>query len=285
VNPQEFSAQVAADVARALAEDVRGGDLTASLIDPARMARATILCREDAVICGQPWAQETLRLLCPSAQAHWHLHDGQRCEPNQVVVTIDGPARELLTAERTMLNFMQALSAVATKTAHYVSVVQGTKAAIVDTRKTLPGLRMAQKYAVKCGGGVNHRIGLFDAVLIKENHIAAAGGISAAVAQAQRVAEQASFIEVEVETLKQLEEALSVGVKMVLLDNMPPQTIREAVRITAGRAILEVSGNVNLDTLRTYAECGVDRISIGGLTKDVKAVDFSMRFADKPVEA
>jgi nicotinate-nucleotide pyrophosphorylase (carboxylating) len=249
------------------------------------MARATILCREDAVICGQPWAQETLRLLCPSAVAHWHLHDGQRCEPNQVVVTIDGSARELLTAERTMLNFMQALSAVATKTAHYVSVVQGTKAAIVDTRKTLPGLRMAQKYAVKCGGGVNHRIGLFDAVLIKENHIAAAGGITAAVAQAQRVAEQASFIEVEVETLKQLEEALSVGVKMVLLDNMPPETIREAVRITAGRAILEVSGNVNLDTLRTYAECGVDRISIGGLTKDVKAVDFSMRFTDKPVEA
>jgi nicotinate-nucleotide pyrophosphorylase (carboxylating) len=285
VNPQEFSAQVASDVARALAEDVRDGDLTASLIDPARMARATIICREDAVICGQPWAQETLRLLCPSAQAHWHLHDGQRCEPNQVVVTIDGPARELLTAERTMLNFMQALSAVATKTAHYVSVVQGTKAAIVDTRKTLPGLRMAQKYAVKCGGGVNHRIGLFDAVLIKENHIAAAGGITAAVAQAQRVAEQASFIEVEVETLKQLEEALGVGVKMVLLDNMPPQTIREAVRITAGRAILEVSGNVNLDTLRSYAECGVDRISIGGLTKDVKAVDFSMRFADKPVEA
>jgi nicotinate-nucleotide pyrophosphorylase (carboxylating) len=285
LNPREFSEQVVADVRRALAEDVRGGDLTASLIDPARMARATIVCREDAVICGQPWAAETLRQLCPVAQAHWHVMDGQRCQPGQVIATIDGPARELLTAERTMLNFMQALSAVATKTAHYTSVVQGTRAAIVDTRKTLPGLRMAQKYAVKCGGGVNHRIGLFDAVLIKENHIAAAGGIAAAVRAAQPLAAQASFIEVEVETLKQLDEALAAGVTMILLDNMSPQTIRDAVRLTAGRAVLEVSGGVNLDTLRTYAECGVDRISIGGLTKDIQAVDFSMRFAEKPVEA
>ncbi|MEK9804599.1 MAG: carboxylating nicotinate-nucleotide diphosphorylase, partial [Curvibacter sp.] len=199
------------------------------------------------------------------------------------VLEITGPARGLLTAERTVLNFLQLLSAVATKTAEYVAAVEGVpgnRARIVDTRKTLPGLRLAQKYAVRCGGGVNHRIGLYDAVLIKENHIAAAGGVSAVLQRAAAVAPTARFVEIEVETLAQLQEALQAGATMVLLDNMDLPTLREAVRLNAGRAILEVSGGVNLGTVRDIAATGVDRISIGALTKDVKAVDFSMRFTE-----
>jgi nicotinate-nucleotide pyrophosphorylase (carboxylating) len=210
----------------------------------------------------------------------WLVTEGQRCARDQVVLEIEGQARSLLTAERTALNFLQLLSAVATKTATYVAAVQGTRAQIVDTRKTLPGLRLAQKYAVKTGGGTNHRIGLYDAVLIKENHIAAAGGVTPVLQAAQRVAAQASFIEIEVETLAQLREALDAGAKMVLLDNMDLATLHEAVRINAGRAILEISGGVTLDTLRGLAETGVDRISIGTLTKDVKATDYSMRLKD-----
>jgi nicotinate-nucleotide pyrophosphorylase (carboxylating) len=284
MNAQDISVHVNDNVARALAEDIGSGDLTASLIDPARQATATIVCREAAVICGQPWVMEVLRRVAPTAQAQWRVADGQRCQPGQTVVQISGAARELLSAERTCLNFLQTLSAVATQTARYVAAVQGTKAAIVDTRKTLPGLRVAEKYAVRCGGGVNHRMGLFDAVLIKENHIAAAGGLTAAFTAAQAVAAQAAFIEVEVETLTQLEEALRAGVTMILLDNMPLDMLHQAVALTQDRAVLEISGGVNLESVRALAETGVDRISIGALTKDIKAVDFSMRFQDRPVE-
>lgn len=271
-----------ADVHRALAEDVGDGDLTAALVDAQRLARARILAREAAVICGRPWVEAALRACDPSASWRWQVEEGQRCEADQVVLTIEGRAQALLTAERTALNFLQLLSAVATKTAVFVEAVRGTRAAIVDTRKTLPGLRRAQKYAVKAGGGVNHRIGLYDAVLIKENHIAAAGGVSAVLRRVQETAPQARFVEIEVETLGQLDEALACGATMILLDNMDIPTLQEAVRRNAGRAILEISGGVNLDTVRALAETGVDRISIGALTKDVKAIDFSMRMEQLP---
>ncbi|MFN9472325.1 carboxylating nicotinate-nucleotide diphosphorylase [Acidovorax sp.] len=281
----EKSADVAAlaraDVARALAEDVGSGDLTAGLIDPARRARARILAREAAVICGTPWVEAALRALDPGVQLTWHVAEGQRCSADQVVLEIEGSARALLSAERTALNFLQLLSAVATKTATYADVVAGTRARIVDTRKTLPGLRLAQKYAVRVGGGTNHRIGLHDAELIEDNHIAAAGGVTAVLhAAQQQVGARAAFIEIEVETLAQLTEALDAGATMVLLDNMPLDMLQEAVRLNAGRAILEISGGVTLDGLRALAETGVDRISIGTLTKDVKATDFSMRLQE-----
>ena len=274
--------QVLLDVARALQEDLGAGDLTASLIDPTRRARARVLARESAVICGAPWVDAALRALDPGVQITWHVAEGQRCETDQVVLEAEGSARALLSAERTALNFLQLLSGVATKTATYVEAVTGTRAKIVDTRKTLPGLRMAQKYAVRVGGGTNHRIGLFDAVLIKENHIAAAGGVTAVLQATQAIAAQAQFIEIEVETLVQLEEALLAGATMVLLDNMDVPMLQEAVRFNAGRAILEISGGVTLPGLRALAETGVDRISIGVLTKDVIATDFSMRLQELP---
>lgn len=285
-SPEALARLAAADVARALAEDVGGdlarGDLTASLVDPERQTRATILAREDAVICGRPWVEAAVRALDPKARLTWHVAEGERCRAEQVVVTMEGGARALLTAERTALNFLQLLSAVATKTATYAQVVRGTRAQIVDTRKTLPGLRLAQKYAVRTGGGSNHRIGLYDAVLIKENHIAAAGGVAAVLraVAASGVAGQASFVEIEVETLDQLREALDAGATMILLDNMDLPALREAVRLNAGRAILEISGGVTLERLRDLAETGVDRISIGTLTKDIQATDFSMRFKE-----
>lgn len=275
----DLRALAAADVARALAEDVGGGDLTAALIDPARPAQARVMARENAVICGTPWVEAAVRALDPAARLTWAVAEGQRCAPDQTVLTIEGRAQALLSAERTALNFLQLLSAVATQTARYVEAVAGTRAAIVDTRKTLPGLRLAQKYAVTTGGGVNHRIGLFDAVLIKENHIAAAGGVAAVLRRVRETAPAARFVEIEVETLAQLDEALDCGATMVLLDNMDLPTLREAVRRNAGRAVLEISGGVNLSTVRALAETGVDRISIGALTKDVKAIDFSMRMA------
>jgi nicotinate-nucleotide pyrophosphorylase (carboxylating) len=275
------------DAQRALTEDVGAdllrGDLTANLIDPAKQAHARILARESAVICGRPWVEAAQALCAPHAKLTWHVSEGQMCSADQVVLEITGPARELLTLERTALNFLQCLSAVATQTRVYVdaiSAVQGNRASIVDTRKTLPGLRLAQKYAVRTGGGVNHRIGLYDAILIKENHIAAAGGVQAVLARAAAVAPQADFVEIEVETLTQLQDALDAGAKMVLLDNMSFEQMRQAVAINAGRAVLEVSGGVNMNTVREIAATGVDRISIGALTKDIKAVDFSMRFAD-----
>ena len=281
----DFSAAALADVARAdaaraLAEDIGAGDLTAALVPEQRRARAKVLARESAVICGAPWVESALRQVDPALHALWLVPEGRHCKADEVVLEIDGPARSLLTVERTALNFLQLLSAVATKTSAYVEAVRGTKASIVDTRKTLPGLRLAQKYAVRTGGGVNHRIGLYDAVLIKENHIAAAGGVTAVLRAAAQVAAQASFIEIEVETLAQLDEALGAGAKMVLLDNMELATLREAVRINAGRAVLEISGGVTLESVRALAETGVDRISIGTLTKDVKAIDFSMRLKE-----
>ncbi len=281
-SPTQLAALARADVTRALQEDVGTGDLTAALVNPLQRARARVLAREAAVICGQPWVEATVLALDPQARIVWHVSEGQRCEPDQVVLVIEGRAQPLLTAERTALNFLQTLSAVATKTAQYVDRVAGTRARIVDTRKTLPGLRLAQKYAVLTGGGANHRLGLYDAVLIKENHIAAAGGVTAVLQRVQQTAPQAQFVQIEVETLAQLQEALDAGARMVLLDNMDLPTLREAVRLNAahaqGGAVLEISGGVNENTVRALAETGVDRISIGALTKDVKAVDFSMRF-------
>ncbi len=275
---EALAALAQADVARALAEDIGTGDLTAGLIDAARQARAQVVARESAVVCGAAWVEATVRQLDPQAQLTWHVKDGERCEAGQVVFEVRGHARALLSAERTALNFLQLLSAVATKTAIYADMVKGTKAVIVDTRKTLPGLRLAQKYAVVAGGGSNHRVGLYDAVLIKENHIAAAGGIAQVLARAAEVAAQADFVQIEVENLDELAQALNAGARMILLDNMSLPDLKEAVRINAGRAVLEISGGVTLDGLRTLAETGVDRISIGTLTKDVRAIDFSMRF-------
>ena len=271
-----------ADVARALAEDVGAGDLTAALVDAARPARVRVLAREAAVICGRPWVDAAVLACDPQAKLTWHVGEGERCARDQVVLHVEGRAQAMLTAERTALNFLQLLSAVASRTAVFVDAVKGTRAAIVDTRKTIPGLRLAQKYAVKTGGGVNHRIGLYDAVLIKENHIAAAGGVAAVLRRVQETSPQARFVEIEVETLEQLDEALACGATMILLDNMDIPTLHEAVRRNAGRAILEISGGVNLDTVRALAETGVDRISIGALTKDVKAIDFSMRMEQLP---
>lgn len=282
-SPEAIKALARADVARALAEDVGAGDLTAGLIDPQRRARARVLVRESAVLCGSAWAAAAVLALDPSATLTWHAAEGERVQADTVVLHMEGQAQALLTAERTALNFLQLLSAVATHTASFVAAiaeVPGNRAVIVDTRKTLPGLRLAQKYAVRAGGGTNHRIGLFDAVLIKENHIAAAGGVTAALQRAQTVAAHAQFVEIEVETLAQLDEALNAGARMVLLDNMTFAQMRQAVALNAGRAVLEVSGGVNMDTVREIAATGVDRISIGALTKDVRATDFSMRFED-----
>lgn len=276
--PADLAELARADVARALVEDVGGGDLTAALVDASRKAKARIVARESAVICGVSWVEAALAACDPHAKLFWRVAEGERCATDQVVLEIEGNAQALLTAERTALNFLQLLSAVATKTAVFVATVAGTRAEIVDTRKTIPGLRLAQKHAVTTGGGVNHRIGLFDAVLIKENHIAAAGGVGAVLRRVAETAPQARFVEIEVETLAQLDEALASGATMVLLDNMDLPTLQEAVRRNAGRAVLEISGGVNLETVRALAETGVDRISIGALTKDVKAIDFSMRF-------
>ncbi len=285
-SPVSIEQLAQSDAARALAEDIAQGDLTAGLIDPACQARARVLARETAVVCGQAWVQAAIRQLDAQAQIVWHVPDGQRCAANQVVFEVQAQAQALLSAERTALNFLQLLSGVATKTARYVEVVAGTAAQIVDTRKTIPGLRLAQKYAVRTGGGTNHRIGLFDAILIKENHIAAAGGIAPVLQRAAAVAAQAAFVQIEVETLEQLGEALDAGAKMVLLDNMGLPTLHEAVRMNqargAKRAILEISGGVTLAGLRALAEVGVDRISIGTLTKDVQSVDYSMRFEALP---
>lgn len=277
-----IAALARADAERALREDAGAGDLTAGLVPVGQRATARVIVRERAVLCGAPWVEAVVHLLDPEARLTWIGAEGARCEAGRTVLEIAGDARALLTAERTALNFMQLLSAVATRTAAHVDAVRGTRAQIVDTRKTLPGLRLAQKYAVRTGGGTNHRIGLYDAVLIKENHIAAAGGVAAALRAAERVAPRARFIEIEVETLGQLDEALANGARMILLDNMDLPALREAVRRNeaAGekRAVLEISGGVTLDGLRALADTGVDRISIGALTKDIKAVDFSMRF-------
>ncbi|VTU24801.1 Nicotinate-nucleotide pyrophosphorylase [carboxylating] [Variovorax sp. PBS-H4] len=283
-SPARIAELAAADGARALREDAGDGDLTAALVPAGSRAHARVLLREPAVLCGSPWVDAVVRQLDPQARIVWHGAEGARCAADQVVLEVEGDARALLTAERTALNFLQLLSAVATRTAAYVEAVRGTRAVIVDTRKTLPGLRLAQKYAVRTGGGTNHRIGLYDAILIKENHIAAAGGVSAALRAAAEAGQRARFVEIEVETLAQLDEALGQGARMVLLDNMDLPTLREAVRrndaAAGARAVLEISGGVTMESVRGLAETGVDRISIGALTKDIKAIDFSMRFQE-----
>ena len=274
----DLASEVERNVAAALSEDVGAGDWTAMLTPEGQRARATIVCRGKAVLCGTAWAEACFRKLDPNARIEWQAKDGQELVAGARVCGIEGATRALLTGERTALNFLQTLSAVATQTRQYVEAVAGTRAKIVDTRKTIPGLRLAQKYAVRTGGGVNHRLGLYDGMLIKENHIAAAGGVARALHAARKVAPAGVWIQIEVETLGQLEEALAGGATMILLDNMTPDMMREAVGITAGRAELEASGGITLATVREIAETGVDRISIGGLTKDVKAVDLSMRF-------
>src|SRR5687768_9751746 len=265
--PVDLQTEMERNVAAALAEDVGAGDWTAMLTPEGRTAHAHVICRSAAVLCGQPWVELCMRKLDPNAVVTWRAREGDSVGAGTRVCDLEGDTRALLTGERTALNFLQMLSAVATLTRRYVEVVAGTRAAIVDTRKTLPGLRLAQKHAVRVGGGVNHRLGLYDGVLIKENHIAAAGGVTSAILQARKVAPEGVWIQVEVETLVQLEEALAAGARMILLDNMTTDEMREAVRITASRAELEASGGVTLDTVRAIAETGVDRISIGSLTK------------------
>ena len=272
-----LDAEITRNVDAALAEDVGNGDLTAALT-PDQPGTARVICRQPAVICGIPWFYACVRRLDADAAIDWQVREGDFVAAGTTLCVIRGRSRALLTAERCALNFLQLLSSVATVTRQYVDAVKGTRAAILDTRKTLPGLRVAQKYAVTTGGGQNHRMGLWDAILIKENHIAAAGGITAALQAAQSLAASASFIQVEVETLEQLREAIQAGATMVLLDNMSLEQMDEAVRWTAGRASLEASGGITLKNVRTIAETGVDRISIGALTKDIAAVDLSMRF-------
>jgi nicotinate-nucleotide pyrophosphorylase (carboxylating) len=264
-------------VALALAEDVGAGDLTAALIPEATQAEATVISREQAVLCGTAWFDAVFQQLDANIVTDWRAADGDRIAPDQGLCVLSGPARALLTGERTALNFLQALSGTATLARRFADLVAGTGAVILDTRKTLPGLRLAQKYAVRCGGCQNHRIGLFDAVLIKENHIMAAGSIGQAIATARHLHPDVT-IEVEVESLVELEEALAARPDIVMLDNFDLATLAVAVRIADRQVKLEASGNVNFDTVRPIAETGVDYISIGGLTKDVRAVDFSMRF-------
>lgn len=274
----ELRAEIEANVRRSLREDIGSGDITAQLIPESRLANASVITRDSAVICGTAWVDEVFRQLDARVAVHWQVQDGQRAEPNQVLFQLEGPARALLSGERTALNFLQTLSAVATRCQHCAALVQGTAVKLLDTRKTLPGLRLAQKYAVTQGGCHNHRIGLFDAFLIKENHIAACGGIAAAVATARTIA-PGKPVEVEVENLDELEQALTAGADIVMLDELSLDDMRRAVTINAGRAKLEASGGVNETTLRGIAETGVDYISIGSLTKDVKAVDLSMRLS------
>ena len=270
---------IAADVARTLAEDIGVCDWTACLVDAQAPGSARVIARQAAVIAGQAWFDECFRQVDARTQVRWLVAEGARVEPDTLLCEISGPARALLTAERSALNFLQTLSATATMASRYAAVVAGTQARVYDTRKTLPGLRLAQKYAVTVGGGENQRIGLYDGVLIKENHIAAAGGIAAALAQAARLTPAGVSVQIEVESLTELDEALAAGATLVLLDNFSLAELADAVERTAGRAVLEASGNVSLATLRAIAETGVDRISIGKLTKDVEAVDLSMRFA------
>lgn len=267
-----------ANVDAALEEDVGGGDLTAGLIPGGQRSSAVIITREAAVLCGIPWVEACFRALDPTVAIDWRAAEGEAVTPGQTLCRIEGDARALLTAERPALNFLQTLSATATLTRQYVEVIAGTRARILDTRKTLPGLRLAQKYAVRVGGGCNQRIGLFDGILIKENHILAAGGVRPALEAAFRIAPPGATVQVEVESLDELRVALEAGAKLVLLDNFDLGMMRAAVALTTGRAELEASGGVNLETVRAIAETGVDRISIGGLTKDVRAVDLSMRF-------
>jgi nicotinate-nucleotide pyrophosphorylase (carboxylating) len=272
---------LAEQVARALAEDVGTGDLTAALVPAGRAGRATVITREAAVLCGRPWFDEVFRQLDPAVRVTWDAAEGAAVEPDQRLCRLEGPARSLLTGERTALNFLQTLSGTATATRRYVAVVAGLPCRILDTRKTLPGLRRAQKYAVRCAGGSNHRMGLYDGILVKENHIMAAGSIAGAVSAARQAGASVP-VEVEVESLDELRQALDAGADMALLDEFSLEDLRAAVALShahpRGPLKLEASGNVTLETLRSIAETGVDFVSIGSLTKHVRALDLSMRF-------
>jgi nicotinate-nucleotide pyrophosphorylase (carboxylating) len=271
---------VARQVAAALAEDLGGGDVTAALVPAAQQVRATVVAREAAILCGTDWVDATFKQLDPAIRLEWPVGDGARILPDMTVLKVAGPARPILTGERTALNFLQTLSATATAASGYVEAVAGTGCTILDTRKTLPGLRLAQKYAVRCGGARNHRLGLYDMVLIKENHIIAAGSIGTAIATARRTSPGVP-VEIEVETLTEFDQALGAGADIILLDELPLDDMRVAVernRANGARARLEASGNVTLATVRDIALTGVDFISIGGITKHVQAIDLSMRF-------
>jgi nicotinate-nucleotide pyrophosphorylase (carboxylating) len=279
----DLTAEIERNVRLALWEDIGSGDLTANLIPAEENSTAMVISRESAVLCGTEWFNACFRQLAPRAKVHWFAHDGETIRNGQPLCEISGRARSLLSGERTALNFLQLLSSVATETRRYVDAVADTGATIVDTRKTLPGLRLAEKYAVKCGGGTNHRLGLYDGILIKENHILAAGGIEPALRAAEKAGSGAGFVQIEVETLEDLRVALDAGAKLVLLDNFDIDKLWEAVvlnvRLTNKAAILEASGGITLENVRAVAKTGVDRISIGSLTKNVKAIDLSMRFS------
>jgi nicotinate-nucleotide pyrophosphorylase (carboxylating) len=274
-------AQIQDQVVLALAEDIGTGDLTASLISESERARATLICREDAVACGRDWINAVFEALDPSAQIDWHCQDGEDLKAGEIWCVIEGSARAVLSGERTALNFAQLLASTATATRTLVRQLQGTNAQLLDTRKTVPGLRLAQKYAVQCGGGSNHRLGLYDGILIKENHIRSAGSIAAALTAAQAHVGTVDLIEVEVETLDELSQALNAGARRIMLDNFSLADMRAAVEHNQGQAKLEASGNVNAQTIREIALTGVDFISCGEITKNVSAVDLSLQF-DQP---
>ena len=281
---KDLHAEIDNNVKQALAEDIGAGDLTALLIPTGKELVANVHSREDAVLCGAQWFEACFLALSPGTLFSWFARDGDHIQAGQKLCEIKGYARTLLSAERSALNFLQLLSAVATQTKNFVDAIAGTQAAIVDTRKTLPGLRLAEKYAVKCGGGINHRFGLYDGILIKENHIIAAGGIKSALKKAQEIAPPGIFIQIEVESLQELQEALTADASMVLLDNFTLNQLLDSVALTrqqtGERVILEASGNITLKNVRQVAETGVDRISIGSLTKNIKAIDLSMRFRE-----
>jgi nicotinate-nucleotide pyrophosphorylase (carboxylating) len=275
-----FDAALAAafeqNIAAALAEDIGSGDVTGKLVPENEIVKARVIVREEAILCGAPWFEGVMKQIDARIRIAWRYAEGARMQADSEVCTMEGPARALLTGERSALNFLQLLSGVASATRRYADAIAGTRASVLDTRKTLPGLRLAQKYAVRVGGGKNQRLALYDGILIKENHIAAAGGITAAMGVAQALNAGVS-IQVEVENLDELEEALAAGAVSILLDNFSLEDMRKAVTRNQGRAVLEASGGINMDTVRAIAETGVDRISIGSLTKDVRATDYSMR--------
>lgn len=281
---KDLHTEIGNNVRQALAEDIGAGDLTVLLVPAGKELVADVRSREDAILCGAQWFEVCFRALAPETVFSWFARDGDHIQAGQKLCEIKGRAHPLLSAERSALNFLQLLSAVATQTRHFVDAIAGTQSAIVDTRKTLPGLRLAEKYAVKCGGGINHRFGLYDGILIKENHIIAAGGITAALGKAQDIAPPGVFIQIEVESLQELQETLTAGASMVLLDNFTLTQLSDAVALTrqqtGKRIILEASGNITLKNVRQVAETGVDRISIGSLTKNIRAIDLSMRFRE-----
>lgn len=275
--PSLLPADIASVVQQALTEDIGRGDLSAALVASDQGCNATIISRESAILSGRPWVEQVFRQLDTRVQLHWHAQDGDELSADSVFCELQGPSQALLTGERTALNFLQTLSATATAAHRYASELSGTRAVLLDTRKTLPGLRSAQKYAAACGGCRNHRLGLDDGILIKENHIAACGGIAAAVNAARQLSPALTRIEVEVEDLHQVEQALQAGVQTLLLDNFSLAELRSAVSLCAGKARTEASGNITLESIRAIAETGVDFISTGAITKHIQAIDLSMR--------